>query len=42
VAERLEDGDGDDAGNEGVGHLVELEHAVDEPGLVEDRRSLLR
>lgn len=42
VTERLEHGDGDDGGDEGVGGLVELEHARDEPRLVENRRALLR
>jgi hypothetical protein len=42
VAERLEHGNGDDGGDEGVGGLVEFEHARDKPRLVEDRRTLLR
>jgi hypothetical protein len=39
MAERLEDGHGHHRRDESVGRLVELEHPVDEPCLVEDRRT---
>src|SRR5581483_8973689 len=41
VGEGLEHGHGDDGGDEAVGGLVELEDAGDQPGLVEDRRTLV-